>query len=100
VNPFARSSLLAEAISFAARAHRHQIRKDGLTPYVAHPFRACMTVRDVFGIEDPVVLAATVLHDTIEDTTTDYDDLAERPDASLRCPKTQGGRSRSERPPT
>src|SRR5205823_13691949 len=32
----------------------------------------------LFGIRDPKVLAAAVLHDTIEDTTTDYDDLAER----------------------
>jgi (p)ppGpp synthase/HD superfamily hydrolase len=32
----------------------------------------------VFGIADPKVLAAAVLHDTIEDTPTDYDDLAER----------------------
>lgn len=68
-------ALVGEAISFAARAHRHQIRKDGQTPYVAHPFRACLVVRHVFGIEDPIVLAAAVLHDTIEDTTTDYDDL-------------------------
>ena len=74
-DPFAQTALVAKAISFAARAHRHQVRKDGLTPYVAHPFRVCMTVRHVFGIEDAVVLAAAVLHDTIEDTTTDYDDL-------------------------
>lgn len=73
--PFA---LVAEAVSFAARAHRHQVRKDGQTPYAAHPFRACLVVRHVFGIDDPVALAAAVLHDTIEDTTTDYDDLVGR----------------------
>lgn len=72
------TDLVFEAISFAARAHRHQVRKDGETPYVAHPFRVCMVVRHVFGIDDPKVLAAAVLHDTIEDTTTDYDDLIER----------------------
>jgi guanosine-3',5'-bis(diphosphate) 3'-pyrophosphohydrolase len=70
--------LLTEAVSFAARAHRHQLRKDKETPYAAHPFRVCLVVRQVFGIDDPKVLAAAVLHDTIEDTTTDYDDLAER----------------------
>ena len=75
VNPFA---LVAEAVSFAARAHRHQLRKDGQTPYAAHPFRACLVVRHVFGIDDPVALAAAALHDTIEDTTTDYDDLVGR----------------------
>jgi (p)ppGpp synthase/HD superfamily hydrolase len=69
--------LLLEVVSFAARAHRHQLRKDSVTPYAAHPFRVCLIVRHVFGIGDPKVLAAALLHDTIEDTTTDYDDLAE-----------------------
>lgn len=69
---------LLEAASFAARAHRHQVRKDGQTPYAAHPFRVCLIVRHVFGIDDPDYLTAALLHDTIEDTTTDYDDLAER----------------------
>src|SRR4051812_7203108 len=70
--------LLLEAASFAARAHRHQLRKDGLTPYAAHPFRVCLIVRHGFGIGDPEFLAAALLHDTIEDTTTDFDDLEER----------------------
>jgi (p)ppGpp synthase/HD superfamily hydrolase len=72
------TTLLFDAIAFAARAHKHQVRKDGLTPYVSHVFRVCLVVRQVFGIDDPKVLMAAVLHDTIEDTTTDYDDLAER----------------------
>lgn len=67
-----------EAASFAARAHRHQLRKDGRTPYVAHVFRVTMTVVSVFGCTDEVAIAAALLHDTIEDTTTDYDDLRER----------------------
>ena len=77
-DPFAQHRTLLEAASFAARAHRNQVRKDGQTPYAAHPFRACLIVRHVFGIDDPEFLAAALLHDTIEDTTTDYDDLAER----------------------
>lgn len=67
-----------EAISFAARAHRHGLRKDGKTPYVAHVYRVAMTVRDVFGCDDPIAIASAVLHDTIEDTGTDYDDIEER----------------------
>jgi guanosine-3',5'-bis(diphosphate) 3'-pyrophosphohydrolase len=69
---------LLSAASFAARAHKHQIRKDGITPYDAHPFRVCLIVRHVFGIADPELLTAALLHDTIEDTTTDRDDLIER----------------------
>jgi (p)ppGpp synthase/HD superfamily hydrolase len=69
---------LLEAISFAARAHRHQVRKDGQTPYVAHVFRVCLIVRHLFGIDDPQMLMAAVLHDAIEDTPTDFDDLEEK----------------------
>src|SRR6058998_118502 len=69
---------LLEAIAFAARAHQGQLRKDGRTPYASHVFRAGMVLRHVFGVDDTRVLTAAVLHDTIEDTTTDFDDLEER----------------------
>lgn len=68
---------LLEAISFASRAHEHQRRKDGRTPYASHPFRVCLILRHVFGLDDPRALKAAALHDTLEDTTTDFDDLAE-----------------------
>ncbi len=71
-------SSLLEAVSFAARAHRHGVRKDGETPYVAHVFRVTAIVRNFFGFSDPRMLTTCVLHDTIEDTTTDFDDLAEQ----------------------
>ena len=68
---------LLEAIAFAARAHQGQLRKDGRTPYASHAFRVCLIVRQVFGIDDVSALKAAVLHDTVEDTTTDYDELKE-----------------------
>ena len=70
--PFAR---LLRAVAFAARAHRTQWRKDGQTPYVSHVFRVCLTVRHLFGVDDDDVLAAALLHDAIEDTNTDFDDI-------------------------
>lgn len=72
------SHLWQEAASFAARAHQHQLRKDGVTPYIAHPVRVAMTIAFVFGVDDEQVLAAALLHDTIEDTTTDYEDIVQR----------------------
>lgn len=63
------------AVSFAARVHQGQVRKDRVTPYAAHPFRVAMTVRHVFGVDDPVALCTALLHDAIEDTATDYDDI-------------------------
>lgn len=66
------------AAAYAAWCHRHQLRKDGETPYVSHVFRVAMTIRDVFGCDDEAVLCAALLHDTIEDTGADYDDVASR----------------------
>lgn len=68
--------LLLDAISFAARAHRDHFRKDGETPYIAHPLRVTSILAMVFGVTDRETLMAAVLHDTIEDTKTDHDDLS------------------------
>jgi (p)ppGpp synthase/HD superfamily hydrolase len=65
------------AASFAAQRHKHQFRKDKETPYVSHVFRVCLVVRHVFGFNDTRMLATALLHDTIEDTNTDYDDIAD-----------------------
>jgi guanosine-3',5'-bis(diphosphate) 3'-pyrophosphohydrolase len=67
-----------EACGFAARRHRFQTRKDGSTPYVAHLMRVALTVTIVFECADRVAVLAALLHDTIEDTTTDYEDVEER----------------------
>lgn len=76
--PFAPTEMPFEAAAFAARAHAHALRKDGRTPYVSHVFRVCLVVRHVFGFDDPRMLAAALLHDAIEDTATDCDDIIER----------------------
>jgi (p)ppGpp synthase/HD superfamily hydrolase len=72
------NDIIFAAAAFAARAHRSQLRKDQATPYVSHPVRVCLVVRQVFGFDDPALLAAALLHDTIEDTTTDCDDIIEQ----------------------
>ncbi len=69
--------LWQQAVSCAARAHQGQLRKDGKTPYFAHPVRVALTVRHVFGVDDPAALVIALLHDVIEDTTVDYDELLE-----------------------
>lgn len=70
--------LWQDAVSFALRLHAGQFRSDCVTPYAAHVVRVMMTVRDLFGCDDEVALAAAALHDTIEDTPADYDDIASR----------------------
>jgi guanosine-3',5'-bis(diphosphate) 3'-pyrophosphohydrolase len=68
---------LLEAVALAARVHQGKLRKDGATPYVSHVFRVCLILRHLFDIDDPQALTAAVLHDTLEDTDTDFDDLSE-----------------------
>jgi guanosine-3',5'-bis(diphosphate) 3'-pyrophosphohydrolase len=74
--PRPRGPIWQRAAAFAAKVHLHQVRKDGHTPYFSHPARVALTVSRVFGCDDDTVIAAALLHDTIEDTQTDYDDIA------------------------
>jgi guanosine-3',5'-bis(diphosphate) 3'-pyrophosphohydrolase len=73
-----RQGLLAAADEFATWKHRHQFRRDGVTPYINHPRGVMAILRDEFGVSDVDTLAAGLLHDTIEDTATDYDEIRER----------------------
>src|SRR6185436_5378978 len=72
-----RTPMWQEATAFAARAHEHQKRRDGRTPYFAHPVRVALTVRDLFACADQTALCAALLHDTIEDTMADFDEIEE-----------------------
>jgi GTP diphosphokinase / guanosine-3',5'-bis(diphosphate) 3'-diphosphatase len=68
--------LLLKALEFAADKHHDQRRKDRkASPYINHPI-ALATVLTLEGrIADPKILAAALLHDTIEDTRTSYEEL-------------------------
>ncbi len=72
------ASVFHDAAAYAARLHANQHRNDGRTPYFCHPARVALTVAARLGCTDETVLAAAVLHDVIEDTPADYDDLLER----------------------
>jgi (p)ppGpp synthase/HD superfamily hydrolase len=65
------------AAALAAREHRHQRRKDGMTPYIAHTARVAMIVAVRFGFTDEKILAGAYLHDVIEDCSTDFEDIEE-----------------------
>jgi guanosine-3',5'-bis(diphosphate) 3'-pyrophosphohydrolase len=71
-------SKLIEAINFAAKKHRKQKRKgaDG-EPYINHPLEVLNLLTGVGKVEDFDVLAAAVLHDTIEDTDTTEEEITE-----------------------
>ncbi len=63
------------ALTFAAKKHQRQFRRDGVTPYAAHPSRVTLILRHLFEVDDPHTLTLAALHDTIEDTKTDFEDL-------------------------
>ena len=67
---------MLRAASFAARKHQGQTRADNLTPYFSHVARVTLVLSHVFGVEDEDTLTAALLHDTLEDTATDYDEIA------------------------
>ena len=67
------------ALAFAADKHRAQRRKDKeASPYINHPIALADVLVNEGGIDDMVVLSAAVLHDTIEDTETTYEELQRR----------------------
>ncbi|MGD9802275.1 MAG: HD domain-containing protein [Hyphomicrobiaceae bacterium] len=70
--------IVIQAAHFAADKHRDQRRKGVRnTPYINHPLEVADRLNRVGGIDDPVVLAAAILHDTIEDTKTTRAELAD-----------------------
>lgn len=70
--------LVYDALEFALLRHDGQLRRHRPVPYVVHPLRIFATLTLKLGVTDPETLAAALLHDTIEDTRTDYDDLRSR----------------------
>ncbi len=63
--------LILKALEFAAHKHRDQRRKDALaSPYINHPIALANVLTREGDVSDPVVLAAALLHDTVEDTQT------------------------------
>lgn len=64
-------STLERAIEIAARAHSGQVDKGG-APYILHPLRVMHAVE----AHGRAAQMAAVLHDTVEDTSVTFDDLA------------------------
>ena len=72
-------ALLLEAIQFAARKHRYQRRKNpARTPYINHPLDVAHILWFEGEIRDDNVLAGAILHDTVEDTDTSFEEVEQR----------------------
>jgi len=68
--------LVTRALDFAARRHAAQRRK-GLAaePYINHLAEVALLLAQATGGEDPALVAAGLLHDTLEDTPTSEQEL-------------------------
>jgi len=64
-----------KAFEFAEEAHRGQIRKDGETPYIAHPVAAVEILVSLKADEDTLISA--LLHDVPEDTDKTLKEIGE-----------------------
>ncbi len=68
---------IVQAAQFAAEKHKNQRRKDAdASPYINHPLALASVLAVEGGIENPDVICAALLHDTIEDTKTKAEELA------------------------
>lgn len=71
------SALILKATKFAALKHRDQRRKDSVaSPYIIHPVTVANELTQA-GVTDPEIIAAALLHDTLEDTETTPAELLE-----------------------
>jgi len=78
VNPVPQISipLLMRAAAFAAEHHRNQQRKGaGKAPYINHPLQVADLLAEAAGVVDIEVLCAALLHDTVEDTAVEPEDI-------------------------
>lgn len=67
---------LLNATAFAADKHRLQRRKDAeASPYINHPIALANLLATEGHVQDETVLIAALLHDTVEDTQTTFEEL-------------------------
>src|SRR5882757_11163213 len=71
--------LLTRAADYAACQHIAQRRKgETAEPYINHLTEVAALLAEATNGEDVVLLLGGLLHDTLEDTATSYEDLVQR----------------------
>ena len=63
--PEAERRRLADALALASRLHAGDRRQN--EPYINHPLRVAIRIMSHYGVRDPEVIAAALLHDAVED---------------------------------
>ena len=68
--------LLLKALEFSAVKHRNQRRKDiDASPYINHPISLANILCNEAHVTDIQVICGALLHDTVEDTETEPEEL-------------------------
>ncbi len=61
-------NLVFDALVFAFEHHAGQVRKSG-EPYINHPIAVAEIIAGTLELKDPELIAATILHDIVEDVS-------------------------------
>ena len=86
--------MIEKAVCFAAAAHAGARRKGKNRPYILHPLEAMTIVGSL--TDDEEVLAAAVLHDTVEDTPVTLAEIGR--EFGSRVAELVGAESENKRP--
>jgi len=77
---------ILESVSFAAEKHRGQTRKNvEKPPYILHPLRVACHLVYMGNVIDRDVLVAALLHDTIEDAETTFEEISYQFGSRVAC---------------
>jgi hypothetical protein len=68
--------LARSALAYAQELHRGQLRESDAAPFILHPLEVAALLYNTGHPE--VVLAAAILHDTVEDTEAEFEEIRER----------------------
>ena len=75
---------ITEALAFATERHKNQFRKGiGKIPYINHPI-AVLKLLSEFGETDIDLLISALLHDVVEDTTKNEQEIEDLSDEELK----------------
>ena len=72
-------TLILKAAHFSAQKHiKHQRKDEDASPYINHPISVALEISQTGGVNNPEILAAALLHDTIEDTATTPEEIEDQ----------------------
>jgi len=72
LDPKTERPLVRKAFRFALQQHQGARRKSG-EPYILHPLAVAQILVKEIGLRDPHAIAAALLHDVVEDTSTEIE---------------------------